>query len=203
MNFLQKSQHISKANTTGGNPSLYRFVWWERTIPTKATTATTLDVLHEDYDAWCTGNGLQAISPDAFAAGVRPLARIDERAGNIRSDLKSDISRCTIKERAALDDLLLLFRLLLVGSEHQLAGAAQAHHFSLRCSPRYGTHPTWERCRRPCKREDKDDYWLNLGACYPHEDGEGFNLLLDALPVDGHCPTAPEAIAAARPRPTS
>ena len=23
------------------------------------------------------------------------------------------------------------------------------------------------------KREDKDDYWLNLGACYPHEDGEG------------------------------
>ena len=34
------------------------------------------------------------------------------------------------------------------------------------------------------KREDKDDYWLNLGACYPHEDGEGFNLLLNALPVD-------------------
>ena len=26
--------------------------------------------------------------------------------------------------------------------------AAQAHHFSLRCSPRYGTHPTWYRCRR-------------------------------------------------------
>ena len=34
------------------------------------------------------------------------------------------------------------------------------------------------------KHEDKDDYWLNLGACYPHEDGEGFNLLLNALPVD-------------------
>jgi hypothetical protein len=34
------------------------------------------------------------------------------------------------------------------------------------------------------KRKDKDDYWLNLGACYPHEDGEGFNLLLNALPVD-------------------
>jgi hypothetical protein len=33
--------------------------------------------------------------------------------------------------------------------------------------------------------DDKDDYWLNVGAAYPHEDGEGFNLLLNALPVDG------------------
>jgi hypothetical protein len=38
----------------------------ERTVPTEATTATALDVLHDDYDAWCTGNGLQAISHDAF-----------------------------------------------------------------------------------------------------------------------------------------
>lgn len=35
------------------------------------------------------------------------------------------------------------------------------------------------------KREGKDDYWLNLGVCFGHEDGEGFNLLLQALPVDG------------------
>ena len=35
------------------------------------------------------------------------------------------------------------------------------------------------------KREGKDDFWLNLGIAYPHEDGEGFNLLLQALPVDG------------------
>ena len=34
------------------------------------------------------------------------------------------------------------------------------------------------------KREDKDDFWLKLGVCFPHEDGEGFNLLLNALPVD-------------------
>ena len=27
------------------------------------------------------------------------------------------------------------------------------------------------------KREDKDDYWLNLGVAFRHEDGEGFNLL--------------------------
>jgi hypothetical protein len=35
------------------------------------------------------------------------------------------------------------------------------------------------------KREGKEDWWLNLGIVYPHEDGEGFNLLLQALPLDG------------------
>jgi hypothetical protein len=35
------------------------------------------------------------------------------------------------------------------------------------------------------KRENKDDYWLNLGVAFPHEDGEGFNLLLQAMPLDG------------------
>ena len=34
------------------------------------------------------------------------------------------------------------------------------------------------------KREGKDDFWLKLGVCFPHEDGEGFNLLLNALPTD-------------------
>ena len=32
--------------------------------------------------------------------------------------------------------------------------------------------------------EDKDDYWLNLGIVFAHEDGEGFNILLQALPTD-------------------
>jgi hypothetical protein len=35
------------------------------------------------------------------------------------------------------------------------------------------------------KRENKDDYWLNIGVCFAHEDGDGFNLLLQALPIDG------------------
>jgi hypothetical protein len=35
------------------------------------------------------------------------------------------------------------------------------------------------------KREGKDDYWLNLGVAFAHEDGEGFNVLLQAMPVDG------------------
>ena len=35
------------------------------------------------------------------------------------------------------------------------------------------------------KREGKEDYWLNLGVAFRHEDGEGFNLLLQAMPIDG------------------
>ena len=35
------------------------------------------------------------------------------------------------------------------------------------------------------KREGKDDYWLNVGVCFAHEDKDGFNLLLQALPLDG------------------
>jgi hypothetical protein len=35
------------------------------------------------------------------------------------------------------------------------------------------------------KREGKDDFWLNLGVAFRHEDGEGFNLLLQAMPLDG------------------
>ena len=34
------------------------------------------------------------------------------------------------------------------------------------------------------KREGKDDFWLNLGVAFAHEDGEGFNILLQALPID-------------------
>ena len=35
------------------------------------------------------------------------------------------------------------------------------------------------------KREGKDDYWLNIGVAFAHEDKDGFNLLLQALPLDG------------------
>lgn len=35
------------------------------------------------------------------------------------------------------------------------------------------------------KREDKEDFWTNVGIVYPHDDQEGFNVLLQALPIDG------------------
>ena len=34
-------------------------------------------------------------------------------------------------------------------------------------------------------RDGQDDYWLNLGLVFPHKDGSGFNIVLQALPLDG------------------
>ena len=35
------------------------------------------------------------------------------------------------------------------------------------------------------KREGQDDFWLAIGAAFPHQDGEGLNIVLQALPIDG------------------
>lgn len=35
------------------------------------------------------------------------------------------------------------------------------------------------------QREGQDDYWLNLGLVFPHKDGSGFNIILQAFPLDG------------------
>jgi hypothetical protein len=40
------------------------------------------------------------------------------------------------------------------------------------------------------KREGQDDYWLPIGAAFPHQNGDGFNVALQALPIpdrDGQC----------------
>lgn len=36
------------------------------------------------------------------------------------------------------------------------------------------------------ERPKQDDYWLNIGVAFPHEDGEGFNVILQALPLHGN-----------------
>lgn len=33
--------------------------------------------------------------------------------------------------------------------------------------------------------EGKDTYWTKIGAAWAHDDGEGFNLSLSALPLNG------------------
>ena len=35
------------------------------------------------------------------------------------------------------------------------------------------------------RREGQDDYWLNIGLAFSHKDGKGFNVVLQALPLDG------------------
>jgi hypothetical protein len=45
-------------------------------------------------------------------------------------------------------------------------------------------HPT-HRAYSVIRREGQDDYWLNIGLVFPHKDGSGFNLMLQAFPLDG------------------
>jgi hypothetical protein len=47
--------------------------------------------------------------------------------------------------------------------------------------PQQPTH----RAYSVVKREGQEDYWLNLGLAFPHKDGKGFNIILQALPLDG------------------
>ena len=46
--------------------------------------------------------------------------------------------------------------------------------------PQQPTH----RAYSVIKREGQDDYWLNLGLAFPHKDGKGFNIMLQAFPRD-------------------
>jgi hypothetical protein len=45
-------------------------------------------------------------------------------------------------------------------------------------------HPT-HRAYSVIRREGQDDFWLNLGLAFPHKDGKGFNIMLQAFPLDG------------------
>jgi hypothetical protein len=46
--------------------------------------------------------------------------------------------------------------------------------------PQQPTH----RAYSVIKREGQDDFWLNLGLAFPHKDGKGFNIMLQAIPFD-------------------
>ena len=38
----------------------------------------------------------------------------------------------------------------------------------------------------PRKVDGKDEpFWLNIGSAFAHKDGRGYNLVLEALPLDG------------------
>lgn len=52
--------------------------------------------------------------------------------------------------------------------------------------------------------EGKDDYWLPIGAAFAHADKGGYNVVLQALPIDGRVvlriPKDDDAPAEAAPR---
>jgi hypothetical protein len=47
--------------------------------------------------------------------------------------------------------------------------------------PKQPTHRAYSVIRR----EGQDDFWLNIGLVFPHKDGGGFNIMLQAFPLDG------------------
>ena len=47
--------------------------------------------------------------------------------------------------------------------------------------PRQPTHRAYSVIRR----EGQDDYWLDIGLVFPHKDNGGFNIMLQAFPLDG------------------
>ena len=47
--------------------------------------------------------------------------------------------------------------------------------------PKQPTH----RAYSVIKREGQDDFWLNIELAFPHKDGKGFNVVLQAFPLDG------------------
>lgn len=52
------------------------------------------------------------------------------------------------------------------------------------------THQPAMRAFTVIKREGQDDFWLPIGAAFKHTDGEGMNVILQALPIpdgDGQC----------------
>ena len=51
--------------------------------------------------------------------------------------------------------------------------------------PAFRADTVIKRDGKDAEGKPKDDYWLNLGVAFAHEDGEGYNLLLQAWPIDG------------------
>ena len=52
------------------------------------------------------------------------------------------------------------------------------------------THQPAMRAFSVIKREGQDDFWLPIGAAFAHQNGDGFNIILQALPIpngDGQC----------------
>ena len=50
-----------------------------------------------------------------------------------------------------------------------------------RDQPREPTHRAYSVIRR----EGQEDFWLNVGLAFPHKDGKGVNIVLQAFPLDG------------------
>lgn len=47
------------------------------------------------------------------------------------------------------------------------------------------THRVYTLIPRKADKGEEDNFWLNIGSAFEHGDGKGYNLVLEALPLDG------------------
>ena len=47
------------------------------------------------------------------------------------------------------------------------------------------TYQAYTVVKRQGKEGAQDDFWLNIGAAFMHQDGEGSDIVLQALPING------------------
>ena len=52
-------------------------------------------------------------------------------------------------------------------------------------SDKQPTHRVYTLIARKNEKGDDEPFWLNIGSAFAHSDGKGFNLVLQALPLDG------------------
>lgn len=51
--------------------------------------------------------------------------------------------------------------------------------------PEVSNKPAFNAYTVQDRGEGKDAFWLKIGAAFEHKDSKGFNLELQALPIDG------------------
>ena len=65
------------------------------------------------------------------------------------------------------------------------------------------TYQAYTVVKRQGKEGAQDDFWLNIGAAFMHQDGEGFNIVLQALPINGKIVLRPPKAQAEEPQATA
>jgi hypothetical protein len=45
-----------------------------------------------------------------------------------------------------------------------------------------GLRPRERKAKASVKREGQDDFWIAIGGAWRHQDGDGYNVILQALP---------------------
>lgn len=64
-------------------------------------------------------------------------------------------------------------------------------------------YPASYQAHTVVKREGQDDFWLNIGAAFMHLNRDGYNIILQALPINGKIVLRPPKAQSDEPAQTS